>query len=127
MLPVGWSLKIILIAVLAVSGAIVGATSGTLISQLFNAPMRMGAILRSGLLGALASACGFLACAMVPWPQNTITPALEGNKVMQITMNRFQHPEAVAFALAVLLPAVHQFYRHWRIKSVSGNAEFAIK
>jgi hypothetical protein len=127
MLPIGWGLKVILIAVLAVSGAIVGATSGTLISQLFGAPMRMGAVLRSGLLGALASAGGFLACAVVPWPRNTITPTLEDNRVMQITMNRFQHPEAVAFALAVLLPALHQTYRHWRAKSAPGKTEFALK
>ena len=125
MLPNGLNPLIILLGVLALFGAAVGSISGVLIGQALRLAVR--GVFKDALLGAIGSVSGFVGCALVPWPQNTVTTRLADHRVIQVTMNRFQHPEAVAFALAIVLPGLRQIYRYLRVKSVPGKAGFAIK
>jgi uncharacterized membrane protein YjjB (DUF3815 family) len=94
---------------------LMGLLTGSLSSALLK--LRMKTLLIGALLGALGSTICFLVFDNMPWQKHTITTSLGGRGVGQITMNRFQHPEIVAFAVAALLPILHQFYRFGRLKS----------
>ncbi len=95
--------------VIAVVGLLIGLLSGFLSSVVLKPHVR--ALLKDGLLGALGSTIGFFVSDNMPWPRNTVTTSIGDHGVSQITMNRFQHPEMVAFAVAALVPVFRQLYR----------------
>jgi hypothetical protein len=93
----------------AVVGMLIGFLTGFFIS--FFLKLRVRALLKDALLGAVGSTMGFFVSSNMPWSRNTITESIRDHGVAQITMNRFQYPEIVAFSLAAILPILRQLYR----------------
>jgi hypothetical protein len=54
----------------------------------------------------------------MPWPRNTVVKQLEGGGSVATTMNRYQHPERVAIAIAIILPLLQELYR-WRKRNAA--------
>lgn len=67
---------------------------------------------KDAFLGACGFLAGFIGCAYVPWPKNTVVEILPSGVATATTMNRYQHPARVAIVMAVLLPLLHEVYRH---------------
>ena len=88
---------------LAIVGGIVGIAERLALSFAFKTPKRI--YWKDALLGASGMVGGFLVCALTPWPENTVRYRV-GETVVTSTMNRFQHPYYVAFALALCLPLI---------------------
>jgi hypothetical protein len=97
---------------LVILGCAVGALDGLLFSLAMKLPKR-GAW-KDASLGACGMLSGFLICGFLPWPENTVMERL-GDTVVSSTMNRFQHPYYVAFALALALPLVRGILRYNRV------------
>jgi hypothetical protein len=93
----------------------IGAIAGWVVP--FVTKSGRGGILKDALLGAFGSFAGFIGSIIVPWP-NTIKYQLEGGTEVVSTTNRYQHPERVAIALAVLLPVLYELYR-WGKRSTA--------
>jgi uncharacterized membrane protein YjjB (DUF3815 family) len=100
---------------IAVVGLLIGSFTGFLISIVLKPHVRT--LLKDALLGALGSTIGFFVSDNMPWPRNTVTTSIGDHGVSQITMNRFQYPEIVAFAVAALLPVLHQLFYRFRHSS----------
>jgi len=96
-------LSLIYALYLAVLGAVLASLEGLLFSFALNISRR--GVWKNAVLGALGMVGGFLACALVPWPYNTITYKV-GDTVVTSTMSRFQHPYYIGFALALSFPLV---------------------
>src|SRR5690348_15033173 len=94
---------------LALLGCVVGIAAHLAVSFALKIPKRIG--WKDALLGACGMEGGFLLCAFVPWPENTVTYSA-GETVITSTMNRFQHPYYLAFALAVCLPLIRLAFHH---------------
>jgi uncharacterized membrane protein YeaQ/YmgE (transglycosylase-associated protein family) len=95
--------------VIAVLGSIIGVLSGMLASKVFK--LRMQGITKDAFTGAIGSVAAVIACAVVPWPRNTISESLGAGLRVETIMNRFQHPYLLATLVAVIVPALHQFIR----------------
>src|SRR5437867_12767858 len=78
------------------------------------------------LLGGIALVGTILLFAYLPWPRNTITYAAGGGTVTS-TMNRFQHDEAVAWTLAVLLPVAHEAHRRTRRRETDPHLRTSVQ
>ena len=115
MFPVHPVLAFYFLPICVVVGSVVGALIGFSCFLLFKFEVR--AIIKDALLGASGFLMGIIGCALVPWPRNTITYYVDQTQV-QSTMDRYQHPEAVAFVLAALLPLLHEL---WRFKQSRSN------
>src|SRR5690348_15126172 len=98
MLPVPWPVVPIYAALYAVAGLTIGAAIGWIISRYRTGIERK--ILTDAILGSLGFVAGFIGCALVPWPQNTVIEPLPGGGTVATTMSRYQHPERVAVLLA---------------------------
>jgi hypothetical protein len=107
----------VIVALFFVFYALMGAVAGALAGVVLCLALRIEThgVWKDSLLGSLGFVLGFIACALMPWPKNTISYYVDGTRVSS-TMNRFQHPYAVALTLAVLLPLVHELYRRLRLK-----------
>src|SRR6266851_3267026 len=102
-------LSLIYALYLAVLGCTVGIAERLALSFALKMPKRI--CWKDGLLGACGMVGGFLLCALIPWPENTVTYRV-GERVVTSTMARFQHPYYVAFALALSLPLVRLALQH---------------
>jgi len=112
MFPVPWPVVAIYIAVYATAGLAIGAAIGWLISR---HTMRIERkILTDAILGSVGFVAGFIGCATVTWPQNTVVEPLPGGGTVATTMSRFQHPERVAVVIAVLLPLLYELSRRMK-------------
>jgi hypothetical protein len=94
---------------LAVLGCIVGIAPRVALSFALKLPNRIS--WKDALLGACGMVGGFLLCAETPWPENTVTYKV-GETLVTSTMNRFQHPYYVAFALALCFPLIRLGLQH---------------
>ena len=102
-------LAIIRLTLYAIVGLAIGELSGWLISLITKCGPT--GVWVDAVLGAFGAVVGFLGCAFVPWPRNTVaTPLLGGGKV-ETTMSSYQHPERVAIVMAVVLPLMYEMYR----------------
>ena len=109
MIPVPWPVVAIFIAAYAAAGLAIGAVTGWLISRYRTEVQRK--ILTDAVLGLLGFVAGLVGCLLVPWPENTVVEQLSGGGTVETTMTRYQHPERVAIAFAVLLPLLYELFR----------------
>lgn len=109
MLPVPVIVVILTLVLYAIGGMVIGALSGWLASLITKCGQK--AVVRDGFLGSLGFFVGFIGCALIPWPSNTVVERLKGGGTVATTMSRYQHPERVAIVMAVLLPLLHELYR----------------
>jgi hypothetical protein len=107
MFPVSHALIAMFLIVYALAGAVTGALAGSALS--FSLKLGMRGVWKDILLGALGFLLGFFASVLLPWPRNTVVYHIDGTQVMS-TMSRFQHPYAIAFTLAILLPVANELY-----------------
>ena len=94
---------------LAVLGCAIGIAECLALSIALKLPKRIS--WKDGMLGAVGMVGGFASCALLSWPENTTTYKA-GETVVTSTMNRFQHPYYVAFALALLFPLIRLAVHH---------------
>lgn len=55
---------------------------------------------RDGVLGAFGLWAGFLITSLEPWPYNTVVRYVPGVGTVASSMNRYQHPEWIAWDAA---------------------------
>ena len=91
----------------AVIGLAIGAWIAVMVSFFTKRPLRL---LYDMVLGAVGYVGGAAGTPYIPWHRNTITYRV-GNTIVSSTTRHFQYPLRVAFALAVLLPALYELYR----------------
>ena len=115
MFPLSPIVVIIYLIAYAIFGMAIGALSGWLTSLITKCGPR--GVLKDVFLGSLGYLAGLLGCALMPWPENTISEPLEGGGTMTSTMNAYQHPERVAIVMAALLPLLHELYRFKRARA----------
>jgi hypothetical protein len=112
--PVSWTAVVLSLALYAAIGMALGALIGFSVSFLLRLNFR--GILEDAFLGSFGFLLGFIGAAFMPWHRNTITYNLD-NTVVTSTMNTYQHPGRVGFAVAIILPLLHELYRFGRSKS----------
>ena len=117
MFPVTWPAIALFLVVYALAGMAIGAVTGWLVSLLAKTSRK--GLLKDSFLGSFGFLVGFIGCIFMPWPENTITYRLEGGTEVSSTMNTYQHLERVAFAVAILLPLLHELYRRRKSHSTS--------
>jgi hypothetical protein len=115
-------LVILYIVLYAVAGMAIGALSGWLISSITKCGSK--GFFRDMFLGSFGFLAGYVGCIFMPWPSNTLVEHLEGGGTVASTMSRYQHPERVAIAMAILLPLLHELYRFKRART-SGHLRSA--
>lgn len=91
----------------AVIGMAIGAWIAFAVSFFSKRPMQLVQDIVLGVAGYVAGAIG---TPLVPWHRNTIVYR-SGSTIVSSTTRHFQYPLRVAFVLAVLLPALYEFYR----------------
>lgn len=106
--------EIIVLAISTMSfvGAVIGLSSGIVTSLILKVGLR--GVWKDALLGAIAVPIGLVLVYIIPWPENTVRRPIAGGSEMETTMKTFQHPLAVAFVLALMLPILHNAYRYRR-------------
>jgi hypothetical protein len=109
--------EIIVLAIAAMSfvGAVIGLLSATVSSLILKIDLRC--VWKDALFGAIAVPTSLVLVYIVPWPENTVRRPIAGGGEMETTMNTLQHPLAVAFALASILPILHNIYRSRRSRN----------
>jgi uncharacterized membrane protein YeaQ/YmgE (transglycosylase-associated protein family) len=90
-------------------GSLIGAVTGWLTFRVTKQNSK--GLIRDAFLGLFGYLAGIIGCALVPWPENTIMERLDGGVLMTSTMTRYQHPERVAVAIAILLPLLYEWIR----------------
>jgi hypothetical protein len=106
-----WIAYAVLLIFYAIAGAILGGLVGIGLSALLRTDKHDLGL--NSTLGAIGFVAGFLACVFVPFPRNTIDSKLPSGGYMSSTMNSYQHPFVVAFAVSAIFPAMHEINR-WR-------------
>jgi hypothetical protein len=119
MFSVSHAVVAMFLIVYALAGAIAGALVGSALA--FSLKLGMRGVWKDALLGALGFLLGFVASALLPWPRNTVVYHIDGTQVTS-TMSRFQHPYAIAFTLAILLPVANELYRSSRSRELTRNS-----
>ena len=114
MLSVPLIVVILFLIAYAIAGVAIGAISGWLAT--LATKCRPQGVWRDALLGSFGFLAGFIGCAFMPWPRNTVVEHLEGGGSVATTMNSYQHPERVAIVMAILLPLLHELYRFKRAR-----------
>jgi hypothetical protein len=109
MLPVMFPIVITYLAMYAIAGMAIGTVTGWSVSLVTR--FHPTKILRDAFLGLFGFLVGFIGCALMPWPRNTVVKHLEGGGSVATTMYHYQHPERIAVVMAILLPLVHELYR----------------
>jgi hypothetical protein len=97
----------------------VGVGAGALCGLLASMVLKLGThgILKDAVLGGVGFLAGFFGSISLPWPQNTIKYHV-GDISVASTMHTYQHPYNVAFAIALILPALHELYRFKQSRSL---------
>jgi hypothetical protein len=93
----------------AVIGLVVGALTGFFGCLLLRLKIRFRDVVTDGILGAIAFPLVFAGISIVPW-QNTITYHV-GDTLVTSTMTSYQHPDLVAYTVAILLPLSREVHR----------------
>jgi len=93
----------------AAAGMAIGIFTGALFSLI--AKLGLVELWKDSLLGALGYLAGLIGGLLMPWPRSTIVEPIPGGGTVITTLSRYQHPERIAIAVAILLPLLHQFYR----------------
>lgn len=99
----------------ALAGMTIGGITGLLVARMTRRGLR--GFPKDIFLGSFGFLAGFIGCAFMPWPENTVVERVDGGGSVATTMNRYQHPEHVAIVLAILLPLLHELYR-WKKRHV---------
>jgi hypothetical protein len=112
MMPSSSLLLAYILAVMVSMGAVVGAVAGAGAAAFFkNGVSHVGWDATLGAAGLLGTLIVF---TFLPWPRNTVAIVLRGSIVGSSTMNSFQHPWPVGWAVAVLIPVGHEIRRRFR-------------
>ena len=90
------------------AGAVVGSLSGWLTA--FGRKRRPKSKV-DAILGGAGFLFAFIITALVPWHTNTISYELSGGTKVSSTMDRYQHPERLAAAAAIILPLLYEVRR----------------
>jgi hypothetical protein len=114
-LPIPWTLVVVFLIAYAVAGMWIGALSGWLGMWIIKGDSQ--GLEKDAYLGGFGFLAGFIGCAYMPWPKNTVVEVLKGGITTTTTMNRYQHPARVAVVMAVLLPLLHGVYRYKRTRT----------
>ena len=114
MLPNSPIVVIIFLIIDALKGMAIGAFSGWVASLVTRCKPRR--VWRDSLLGSFGFIGSFFGAIFMPWHENTITYKLSSGVTVTSTMNSYQHPERVAIAVAVILPALYELYRWMRAR-----------
>jgi hypothetical protein len=107
--PIAPQAVVLFWAAAAVVGMVIGLLCGFLLARVLK--LEKTGIWKDALLGGIGVFVGFIAAIKMPWPENTITTVASDGRVVQTTMNQFQHPFVVAYIFAAVLPALHQLCR----------------
>lgn len=99
----------IFLVLYALAGIAIGIVCGWLTTLVTKC--RPWRFMKDATLGSVGFIAGFMACAFIPWHENTIRYTLTGGTQVTSTMSRYQHPERIAIALAVALPVMYELYR----------------
>jgi hypothetical protein len=105
--------------VIAAVGGIIGTLAGVAFSTVLKIGLR--GVTKDAFLGAIGSVASVIGCAIVPWPRNTVSQSLGPGLHLETTLNRFQHPYIAATVVAVILPVVHEVFRHRRKQPLAGG------
>jgi hypothetical protein len=89
-----------------VIGTVVGILTGLFAALLLRLKVRFQDVAIDGILGAIAFPLTFVGVVLVPW-KNTIV----GDTLVTSTMKNYQHPDMVAYAVAILLPVLYELRR----------------
>jgi hypothetical protein len=95
----------------------IGALIGYLAPLVLKCELRK--IIKDACLGFVGILIGFIGCALLPWPENTISYKLPSGVEVSSTMSRYQHPEWIAITFAVLFPLLYELYRFRRMRPSS--------
>jgi H+/Cl- antiporter ClcA len=87
---------------------VVGTLAGMLASLFLTRKFRPRDIVLDGILAAIGFPLTFGGILLIPW--RTTINYHEGGTIVTSTMNHPQHPDLVAYAVAILLPVLHQLY-----------------
>jgi hypothetical protein len=87
-------------------GSAVGALTGLFASIALRLTIQFRDVAINGILGAVGFPLGFVAALLIPW-RNTLTYSA-GDTLVTSTMNHYQHPNLVAYIVAVVLPILHE-------------------
>ena len=114
MLGSSFALVCLLLLLDAISGAALGIlVSGVIRLSFRSLPWKLTQDAAVGAVGFLIGSVG--AAIVVPWPSNALTYSV-GSTVVVSTMNRYQHPNRIASALAVALVIVMAARRHFIVR-----------
>lgn len=116
MLSVVWPIIVMYVVACALAGMAIGAITGWMISRITKG--RRSRLVRDAILGSFGYVGGIISCALIPWPENTVVEQLSGGGSVATTMSRYQHPQRVAVALAILFPVLLDLYKWKNHKSV---------
>jgi hypothetical protein len=105
-------------SVYTVAALIVGAAISLGVS--FALKRKKFRFISGALLGALGFWLGLIGCLLMPWPENTVVYYVGDTRVTE-TANRFQHPFAVAYVVAVLVPLIYEILR-WKHSRTGANS-----
>ena len=117
MFPIPTLVACLFAAVYTVAALIIGAVASFGVS--FAMKRKKLRFISSALLGALGFWLGLIGCLLMPWPENTIVRYVGDTQVTE-TANHFQHPFAVAFVAAVLVPLLYEILR-WKHSRTDAN------
>ena len=109
MFPIAPAIVAISIGVVCLAGSALGVVSGLLSALILKLHVRVA--WQDAILEAIAVPIGLFLVFITPWPENTVRRSIVGGGEIETTMHQFQHPFAVAFALAATLPLLRQLYR----------------
>jgi hypothetical protein len=87
---------------------VVGTLAGSFASLFLRLKFRLRDVVLDGALAAIPFPLTFEGVLLFPW-RNTITCRLGGTFVTS-TMNHLQHPDLVAYTVAILLPILHELH-----------------
>jgi hypothetical protein len=117
MLPVLWPVVAMHVVAYALAGMAIGAITGWVVSRMTKG--RRPGFVKNALLGSFGFLGGIISCARIPWPENTVVEQLPGGGSVATTMGRYQHPQRVAVALAILFPLLLELYKWNKHKSAA--------
>ena len=106
-LPNGFLAFVVLGALMV--GAFIGVVVGEGASLAYR--KRHGYLGLDAALGAVGFVGGIILCAMLPYPENTVYQDLSGGGTVATTMQRYQHPYWIGFAVSAVLPICHELWR----------------
>jgi hypothetical protein len=103
-----------LMAIFVIHNVIVGAMTGflsgriaeILVTRNWKSAWRLSGIGRDILAGGLVFPGALIALSLIRWPSHTIEYDLPGGAHVVSTVTGYQHPYRVAYAAAILLPAL---------------------